>query len=269
MTSLWFVQPVYGRVGLSRLCMEQRRRMFDELAGLGIDAQMVVVGDDANLTTAREFGFHVLEWPNVLGRKVNDGFEYACREGGADFVSYIGSDDWALASWFTAMPPAGRIKTSKWVALVAPGGCRLIVREVPGSVGNAPWIIPRDLLARVDFRPAADHRMNGIDGSIRNSLMAPLPESRATSAAARRIEARIRLTSVFDFDPMFLHEPGDELRIVDFKGSKEQVTAWGIAMSRSRQIKFDERNPWPVLATRYPVDLVERMQKFYAEGMPQ
>jgi hypothetical protein len=247
--------------------MEQRRRMVDELAGHGIEAQVVVVGDDENLKTAREFGFHVLERPNVLGAKVNDGIEYACREG-ADFVSYIGSDDWALASWYLTMPPVNRVKTSKWVAFVAPGGNRLIVREVPGSVGNAPWIMPRGLLANAGFRPVLDRKMSGIDGSLRDGLVAANPDpsmsrSGSATAAERRRLARVNVGF------RFLHEPGDELRFVDFKGSKEQITAYSLSLTRARWIAHDAPDPWPVLATRYPLDLVERMEKFYAEGMPQ
>lgn len=238
--------------------------MLAELASEGIEAQAVVVGDDANLTTARELGFHVLDRPNVLGRKVNDGIEFACREGGADFVTYIGSDDWALASWFTTMPPAGQVKTSRWVAFVAPGGESLIVREAVGSVGNAPWIIPRALLEPSEFRPVRDNRMNGIDGSIRDGVTPPPPERWEYAAAAEWREAgRER------FARRFLREDGDELRVVDFKGSKEQITSYGLVASRARWVRYAEPDPWSALATRYPVDLVERMQKFYAEGMPQ
>jgi hypothetical protein len=204
----------------------------------------------------------------VLGAKVNDGMEYACREGGADFVSYIGSDDWALASWFVTMPPAAHIKTSRWVAFVAPGGNRLIVREVPGSVGNAPWIIPRPLLANANFRPVLDRKMSGIDGSIRDGLMAAnrdldVSRSGADTAAERRRVARASLAV------RFLHDPGDELRFVDFKGSREQITSYSLALSKPRRLVYDEPDPWSTLATRYPADLVGRMEKFYAEGMPQ
>jgi hypothetical protein len=238
MTSLWFVQPVHGRVGLSRLCMEQRRRMVDELAGLGIDAQVVVVGNDANLGTARELGFHVLERPNVLGSKVNDGFEWACRERGADFVSYIGSDDWALASWYVEPPPPGLIKTSRHVGFVSPDGTRLTVHEA--RWGNAPWMIPRDILVPTEFRPVPDTRTAGIDNAIRRTL-----------------------------GERWHYGDGDIMRLVDFKGSAEQLTAYSIAVSRTPRVLLESPAPWEALATRYPVDLVERMQKFYAEGMPQ
>lgn len=257
--SLWFVQPVHGRAGLARLCMEQRRRMLDELAGLGVDAQMVVVGNDANLDTARELGFATLERPNVLGAKVNDGIEYACREGGADYVSFIGSDDWSLASWFVTMPPDGLIKTSRWVAFVAPGGNRLLVRAATGSVGNAPWIIPRSLLEPAGFRPVLDRKMSGIDGSIRDGIIACLRGVEGTTGAQKRMATRQRLADVYH------HEPGDELRLVDFKGSREQITSYSLALGKPRRLVHDEPDPWPVLATRYPADLVGRMERLYAE----
>lgn len=263
--SLWFVQPVHGRVGLARLCMEQRRRMMDELAGRGIDANMIVVGNDANVATARELGFHALERPNELGRKVNEGFEWACREGGADFVTYIGSDDWALASWFATLPPVDRVKTSAHIAFVGPlVAPTLRVRTVPGSVGNAPWIIPRALLERVGFRPSVDGRRQGIDGSIRNSLARALSPRRGRWEFASAAEWR-RANREGDSGRIFLHEHGDELRCVDFKGSKEQITSYSAAMGRPRWVIHDEPDPWPTLATRYPADLCERMERLYAD----
>jgi len=232
--------------------------MMDELDLRGVPARMVVVGDDDNLATAERLGFDTLERPNVLGRKVNDGFEYACQRG-ADFVSFIGSDDWAHADWYSTMPPAGVVKTSRWAAVVAPGGTRLLVRTVASAVGAAPWIIPRDLLARAGFRPCAnDNAMSGIDGSIHAGLSL-VREPAYEVPARRRAQARA-------WDMRVVWDDSDPLRFVDFKGSDEQITPFSQVVGRARFIERDEPDPWPILATRYPADLVAGMREHYASG---
>jgi hypothetical protein len=79
MPSLWFVVPVHGRFNLSAICLRQLRRTCDTLSEQGIDAHAVVVGDDANLDTARELGFGTIERDNeFVSRKYNDGIQLAC-----------------------------------------------------------------------------------------------------------------------------------------------------------------------------------------------
>lgn len=238
MSVLWLVSPVHGRASLTRLCLEQRARLLDELAGHGIDAHVVVIGDDENVETARELGFEVLERPNVLGLRINDGLEWAFREGGADHAVYVGSDDWLLPEHLADVPAQGRARASRWISIVSPDGRRIAAVEGAPFKGRAPWTLSRKLLEPVGFRPADDTLRRFLDTSIMDGF----PVSRAAA---------------FEY-----HPEDDPLRCVDFKSRGEQLTPWRLqAPSR-----FAQPNPFEVLATRYPADLVERMEKFYAEG---
>lgn len=232
MAILWFVTPVHGRFDLTRICFEQRARLLRQLAGLGVDARQVVVGDDANLATAREFGFTTLERPNVLGLRINDGFEFACREGGADHVVYAGSDDWMLAGPLADLPEPGRARASGWNAWVDPEGTSVTTVDSPPVLGNAPWTVSRGALEPLGFRPVRDELMRGIDTSMWERLGPDL----------------------FDFCAY-----DDPLRWVGFKGGDQQITEWPLQAMGGCRYGFD------VLAARYPPDLVERMKEFYAK----
>lgn len=236
MPVLWLVTPVHGRVELTRIVLEQRARLIHELAGLGVQAYQVIVGDDANLDTARELGFTVLRRPNVLGRRINDGFEYAFREGGADHVCYVGSDDWLLPEHLADLPPQGRARASRWVAHVSPDGRWLACVEGSPVRGRVPWTLSRGLLEPVGYRPADDDKRRFLDTSIMDGF----PVTRAEA---------------FEF-----HAEDDPLRCVDFKSDGEQMTPWRLHVPRGNA----RPNPFELLATRYPADLCERMEDFYA-----
>lgn len=267
MPRLWLVVPVHGREALTRVCLEQKALLVDELAGLGVEANVVVVGDDGNLDTARELDFPVLERPNVLGRKLNDGFEWACREGGADYVSFCGSDDWVLAEFLADFRP-NRVRSAKVQAFVSPAGDQLIVRQAKGSMGGAPWVIPATLLRRNGYRPvppAREHKMSGMDFLVARALLPGVVRQGGTRATFERraqfLEEKAAQNWVFD------HGPADDLRMVDFKGTGEQITSWSLVIPRQRNTLIrDEADVWGTLATRYPLPLVERMEKLYAEG---
>jgi len=252
---LWLVTPVHGRVALTRLVFEQRARMLDELHGLGIEARQLVVGDDANLATAWEFDFHVLESPNPTGRRVNDGFEWAVHAGGATHVAYCGSDDWHLADYFATLPAPGFAKTSHWQAFVPPRGDRLVVMRSQNPAGGAPWVISRELIEPAGYRPADDRAPTAVDGSIADGVWAPIDAQHARSGNHERRLAKKRV---------FQYDDSDLLRMVDFKAGGEQITPFEAVVGTKRPREVDSRSPWELLATRYPVDLVERMEKFYA-----
>src|SRR4051812_9717831 len=99
------VIPAWRRYAVTRLCLAQKQHLVAALAARGITCHVVVVADDDNLDIAASYGFATVEQQNVLGRKVNDGFQH-CWERGADYVAFVGSDDWvhedALAVLFAA-----------------------------------------------------------------------------------------------------------------------------------------------------------------------
>lgn len=260
---LWLVTPVFGRLELTRIVFEQRARMLEELDSLGVPARQLVVGDDANLDTAREFGFNVLERPNVLGLRVNEGFEWACREGGASHVAYCGSDDWHLAEFFTDLDSIASARTSAWQAFMEPTGRRLVAVRGLSSYGHAPWVVARTLLEPCGFRPSDDEAMHGIDGSIANGvadgLAGPMPRDHNARVAWRQHRKRIVRET-------FQEVPADWLRMVDFKGGGEQITPYRRVIPRGvGRETVESEAPFDTLATRYPADLVERMQRFYVD----
>lgn len=269
MRKLWLVIPVHGREGLTRLCLEQKLLLEGELARHGVECHVLVVGDDGNIDTARELGFHTLERPNRhLGRKINDGFEWACREGGAHYVSFVGSDDWVMAEFLADFPKPDRVRSAMHQAFVSPGGQRLIVRTAPGPMGGAPWVIPTALLAECDFRPVwRDHKMNGMDYLIARSLAPrPIGSTKGMTPAEREHRRAQKARELQRYD----QRPADLLRMVDFKGTREQITEWRTVVPTHPGPKLlldvEGRDVWETLATRYPAELVGRMEKFYAEG---
>ena len=261
MPVVWLVIPVHGRAGITRVCLEQKRHLVGELASAGVESHVLVVGDDENLDTARELDFQVLERPNALARKLNDGFAWACTEGGADFVSFVGSDDWMLPAFMADLPAPDQVRTSKWIAFVSPKGDELIVSDIQGAPGNAPWVVPAGLLEPCGYRPFQPEKIrNGMDGALARSLAARRAASTPVERGRANVEFRAKQASIFD------HRPADELRAVDFKGTREQMTAWSFVSGRRSRIRYESDDPWATLATRYPLDLVESMQRLYAEG---
>jgi hypothetical protein len=231
------VMPVHGRAALARIVMEQRLRLVYDLAGLGVDAEMVVVGDDENLDTAREFGFHVVESPNPLGRRINDGFEFAFRELGADHAVFNGSDSWLMPGPLAVLPEPGRVRTSRHLALCSADFLVCIPSDT--MWGRAPWTISRALMEPSGFRPVLDSKPRGLDGSLRSAVLSVNRKA-------------------------FWTPQGDPpLRVVDFRRGpwEEQMTPWERLVPRRGAGKLDS---WETLATAYPPDLVGQMQRYYA-----
>lgn len=238
MDTLWLVTPVHGRPALTRIVLEQRARLIDELADLGVQAEQVVVGNDGNLDTAREFGFHPLECSNVLGLRINDGFEYALRNG-ADHVAYVGSDAWLLPETWAELPTQGHARSSAWITFA--DGENIASVPASPSPGKVPWTLSRELLRPLGFRPAPDDAERMLDSALLDAINTVAHQD-----------------SVFEF-----HADDDPLRVVEFRNGPwdEQMTPWDVFVPAG----FARPNPFDVLATRYPADLCERMKEFYAK----
>lgn len=225
MTSLWFVTPAWKRYDLSAVCFEQRRRVIAALELEGIEAHCVVVADDANLDIARSMGFETRERDNAwLGRKFNDGMEYAGQHG-ADIIVPIGSDSWIHPSYFLPLARPGETLTSRMYCVVTDE--RLAELKVDTRGGAGPYALNRAQLAPSGFRPADDEISKGVDGSTLRGIGAV-------------INWRFR-----DSTP---------LQYVGFRGTphitryERLLEKWGTA---------ERTDPWDALATLYDADLVE------------
>ena len=183
---LVFVSAAFRRYDVTRLALAQRAHLCGELAERGIEATAVIVADDENLDIAAEFGFAAIERDNAqLGRKFNDGLEYACVELEADYVVLIGSDDWMHADLFDRLPldvtsepvptdespvvmwsDAPEAITGREIVLVDLASGRLRRCRARGRYGVIPWIFPRLALLPSGFRPIKDALNIGIDGSL-------------------------------------------------------------------------------------------------------
>jgi hypothetical protein len=223
--SVWFVTPAWGRFTLTAICLEQRRRVIDELAKVGLEARQVVVADDENLDIARGLGFDTVERDNEwLGRRFNDGQEYAGRHG-AEWIVPIGSDSWIDPAYLFPLPSIRQTRTSHMYAPVEPG--RIAELRV-GQVGAGPHMFHRSLMEPVRFRPAPDEINRNTDHNTVRGLRRP-----------PRWEWR-------DLHPYqyigFRHPP--------FITQYDRLwTRWGVA---------ERTDPWDQLAAHYPADLVDR-----------
>lgn len=180
------MSAAWRRFSVTRLALSQRRELCDELERRGHSAAGVIVADDENLRIAEEFGFDPVVCANdELGRKFNDGIEYAVRVLEADFVVHVGSDDWVHPSVFDRLPseraelelptperpaivgqPAVEIQACRRITFVDLQTGEMRICGSAGRFGVIPWIIPRVALERAAFRPCRDSVNRGIDGSL-------------------------------------------------------------------------------------------------------
>lgn len=170
--SLWFVMPAHGRADVTRVCMTQLHRTCLTLRGRGVDAHALVVACDENLDTALQLGFGTVERDNVqLGRRWNDGYELAWRQG-VDYVVPIGSDDWLDPAWVLADPLPGpqTIRCMRQLAMVDETGRTMRRMRVRYDGGVGIRIIPTRLLDAVAGRPCVEDRQRAIDATTLRKL---------------------------------------------------------------------------------------------------
>lgn len=242
MTRLAFVVPVHGRQALAEACLRQLARTCEQM-GPGTSA--VLVGDDRFFARlADELGFGWVPAPNrPLGRKWNDGIEFACREGLADYVVPFGSDDVADAELFDELPGPMEIRSSRLSAVVSPDGRRIATLRITYHGGDGVRILPRPMLEKLGFRPVSDDRDRGVDGSMQDRLL--------LAASGRR--------------PRFVYHDVHELQIVDFKtNARDQRNGYDGCLTDFATGEYDD--PWDRLATVYPVAFLDEVRAVYPAG---
>jgi glycosyltransferase involved in cell wall biosynthesis len=164
---IFFVTPAWQRFELTRVVLAQRRRIIDFLAERDVEARCVVIADDLNADIAESHGFDVLRNRNyALGRRFNDGIQYAAQQG-AEWIVPIGSDSFLDPAYLFPLPAEGVMRSSTLYAIAEPG--RLGRLRVARSIGVGPYMIPRAYLP-TSQRPADEHRKRGIDSSTIRGL---------------------------------------------------------------------------------------------------
>jgi hypothetical protein len=223
---LYFVTPAWQRFALSAVCFDQRLEVIAALAKRGIEAHCVVIADDENLELARARGFDTVERDNEwLGRKFNDGIEYAGTHG-ADWIVPIGSDSWIDPAYFVRIPRRAARTSRKYAVVTADRIAELTVER--GGAG--PYILPAAALRRSGFRPSDDQLKRGVDGSTLQGL-GPVT------------------WTYRDLHP---------LQYIGFRGTPHLTTYdrlwqhWGV---------FESDDPWNQLAEHYSPALVDAARK--------
>lgn len=173
MRSIILVTPVHRRFPLTQLMLRQRVATFTEAESKGIRCGCVVIGDDDNLGLAEELGFDIIEAPNVLGSKYNDGHEHAVNNGW-DVSFQVNSDqvfDPELLVAIASSPPDKLIETS-WLTAVHNSGKKAL------SYRNRVWSMkayPRQLL-EWNPRPCQEDLMQMCDSSVHNGVVIANPQ---------------------------------------------------------------------------------------------
>lgn len=166
---VWFVTPAYQRYELSAICFEQRVWAIEQLAKHGISAQCVVVADDDNLRLASDLGFATVNRNNDwLGKKFNDGYEYAARNG-AKWVFPVGSDSWVDPQWIVDNLHEDAITASRFYSLVRRDGLERAHFFLPIRSG-VQYIVPVELFKHRGYRPVRETIARGCDTSFYNTL---------------------------------------------------------------------------------------------------
>lgn len=239
LTSVLLVTPAYRRYDLTALMLEQRRATFAEARKLGVECECVVIADDANLDIARGLGFATVEAPNVLGRKYNDGHEYAVREG-FDFSFHVNSDqvfDPRLLG-LLADAPRRRLLATHWMTAVSRSGRRAITYQ------NPVWamrIYPVEALRNAP-RPCAEDIGRMCDTSTHEGVAAANPGMAMAFVEAGPLET-IQFESRIQLTPWSRHQ---KLALMD--------GTWQGAV------------PWDAIAEIHGQTFVRRVQQFYGQG---
>ena len=231
MTTLMFVTPAWQRYEMTAICLEQRKRVIEALAGHGIEAHQVVIADDENLDIARGLGCATVEAPNVVASKFNDGMEYAGKNG-ADWIVPIGSDSWIDPAFFLPIPDVTVTRTSALYAAVQHHRiAQLVVSPKNPDHMAGPYVFHRSLLEPAGFRPSAEDSVM-VDTSTVSGIV------RATGKGV----------------PWKTHD----VHPFQYVGFRVEPMMTSYHSLRRRWLVRERPDPWHVLRRYYPADLVDR-----------
>lgn len=231
MISACIASAAWRRLDTTRLVLAQRQRLCAELAARGIAATMLVAADDENLEIAAEHGAETLELPNApLGRKCNQMLLRAAEI--ADWVVWVGSDDWIHPSAFDPLDgrdrPISIIHGQRLVIVdLATGELRRV--SAPSTYGAIPWLIDSRMVRGKSRGPIREDLGHGLDGALIRGLR------------------RTRIPLVFEE-----HDP-HEFRCVDFKSTDNLSSFHGLAANKGYA---EPGTAWDELAGWFPDDLI-------------
>ncbi len=246
MSSLLFVVPVHGRIGLAKICLRQLRRTCTTLIANGVAASAIVVADGVHLAMLEphNLGFGWVRRDNqFLSRRFNDGIQLATdpkfNPSPADYVVPFGSDDWVDYRLFLEpLPDEHTIQGFQQMSFVREDGSEIAATFLDYEGGAGIRIIPRELVAPLGYRPADEDRERGCDTSILVNL--------------RRFHGDELKVKHFH-----LHER----QIVDWKTAGEQLNPFRTVIKGRRPDR--QLDPFAELADFYPQDALDEMRAYY------
>lgn len=252
-TNVWLVIPAWRRYAISDFIFAELQWMRQTLAKQKhISLEVVVIADDKNLDLAKKYGFHaVIQNNEFLGRKFNDGYEYAFNHG-ADVVVPTGSDSWVHPSYFMTdlwknWKDDGTILIATRRAIINETGSTMAVAydDISGGRENKGnlWGYPRSLMKKCNFRPCKEDINSSCDRHTLNSLK-------------KHNKNEI----------VFVHNNHNSLQTVGFKNRHTQIWPYKIAKDKA-QWEFTEF--WGRLLKRYPKTFVFMAKKFYSPFDPK
>ncbi len=246
MSSLMFIVPVHGRIGLAKICLRQLRRTCDSLIENGVAASAIVVADAYHLAVLnpedRGFGW-VRRDNKFLSRRFNDGIQLATdpawNPAPADYVVPCGSDDWVDYRLFLEpLPDSRTVQGFQWMSFVREDGQEIAATYLDYEGGAGIRVIPRELVAPLGYRPADEDRERGCDTSILRNL--------------KRFHGERMTVKHFHLN---------ERQIVDWKTAGEQINAYQTVTKRHHS-KL-EPDPFAELAELYPEEALKEMRSHY------
>lgn len=206
----------------------------------------MVVADDRNLVTAAQLGFGTVRRDNhFLARKFNDGIQLACdpeiNDMPVDYVVPMGSDDWVDHRLFLDLPPADTILCFRNAAFVSEDGRTIVSRRLDYQGGVGIRVFPRQVVERLDYRPADEDRKRGCDTSILVNL------GRTYPGANHKI----------------VYGDLHEYQVVDWKTRGEQLNSYRSIMHR-HLVGGAAADPFEALEGVFPARALLEMRAHYS-----
>lgn len=244
MKNFWIITPAWKRPEITEIVLQEFRWVIKKTKN-HLNLNIVVVGDEPNLKIARRHGFHAIYRDNkYLGRKFNDGYEYAFKNG-ADLVVPIGSDSWVHPDVFLktnlSWKDNGSIYYSSNHSMMDESGRKLgLIKSLP--VNNeynkcALLFYPRSLMKLCDFRPCNEKQKSSCDRSTIDSLS--------------KKNKKIRFIKNVDVN---------EIQYLAFKNKNIQL--WKYSDYKAQFMK-EEKAPWIFIEKYYPKELVSYAKSYY------
>lgn len=174
---VFIVTPAWNRYDVSKIVFSN----FYEIKNIlkpKMDLRVVVIADDLNLKIAKKFGFDTVATKNdFLGRKFNDGYEFAFKNG-ADIAIPVGSDSLItheIISSSVSLSGENNIVFSSMHSVIREDGKSIGAIKTASSSGNmnkgALWLYRRDMMKKAGLRPCADNIGSGCDRSTISGLL--------------------------------------------------------------------------------------------------